>query len=107
MYAAKAGIVFKVVKKYTEKDSKDETKNVPKNGNLVRINYDDGTQGVYLHLQHDSAVVEAGDRVFAGDHIANVNNTGRSGGNHLHYTEWTDRTRQEYGYPRVIHGNCG
>lgn len=56
-------------------------------GNMVQIQYDDGTTGLFAHL---SAVdVAVGDRVEAGQKIGNMGNTGNSYGNHLHY-EMTD-----------------
>ena len=43
---------------------------------------------VYMHLQSGSLVVRKGDRVAAGQHIANVGNTGSSEGAHLHFEIW-------------------
>ena len=54
-------------------------------GNFVRILHDDGTMGVYLHLQQGSLQVAAGQRVRAGQRIARSGNTGRSSGPHLHF----------------------
>lgn len=101
VYAAKVGVVDEVVW-----DVEEGIKDPPPNGNFVRINYDDGTQGVYLHLEFDSVVVKEGDRVFAGDHIANANNTGQSDGPHLHYTQYTDTKNRKHVDPTKEHGNC-
>ena len=58
-------------------------------GNLVRINHNDGTQGVYLHLLSSAAGLAIGDSVLAGEVIATSNNSGTSSDNpHLHYSEW-------------------
>jgi murein DD-endopeptidase MepM/ murein hydrolase activator NlpD len=43
---------------------------------------------VYMHLQSGSLLVGKGDRVTAGQHIANVGNTGSSEGPHLHFEIW-------------------
>jgi len=43
---------------------------------------------VYMHLQSGSLLVGKGDRVTAGQHIANVGNTGSSEGAHLHFEIW-------------------
>ena len=43
---------------------------------------------VYMHLQQGSLLVGKGDRVSAGQHIANVGNTGGSSGAHLHFEVW-------------------
>lgn len=54
-------------------------------GNHVRILHDDGTMGVYLHLQRGSVQVAPGQRVYAGAQIARSGNTGHSTGPHLHF----------------------
>jgi murein DD-endopeptidase MepM/ murein hydrolase activator NlpD len=54
-------------------------------GNHVRILHDDGTMGVYLHLQQGSVQVAPGQRVYAGTQIARSGNTGHSTGPHLHF----------------------
>ncbi|MGW5268369.1 peptidoglycan DD-metalloendopeptidase family protein [Rhodococcus sp. NPDC003994] len=55
-------------------------------GLWVRIRQDDGTIGVYGHI--DEALVSAGQQVAAGDLIATVGNRGQSTGPHLHYEVW-------------------
>lgn len=54
-------------------------------GNLVKIQHDDGTVTVYAHLQTGSLKVRPGQRVEAGAHLAGVNSTGMSTGDHLHF----------------------
>jgi hypothetical protein len=43
---------------------------------------------VYMHIQSGSMLVGKGDRVAAGQHIANVGTTGSSEGPHLHFEVW-------------------
>lgn len=77
------------------------------NGNLVRINYDGETQGVHIHLKKlDELIVEEGDRVEAGDKDGQINSTGRSTGDHLHYTQW-NKERTATDDPQEAHPNCG
>ena len=54
-------------------------------GNFVRILHNDGTMGVYLHLQQQSVRVAVGQRVAIGETIARSGNTGNSTGPHLHF----------------------
>lgn len=53
--------------------------------NLVRILHDDGTFAVYAHLNWNTIRVQPGDRVVAGEYIADSGNTGFSSGPHLHF----------------------
>ena len=53
--------------------------------NLVRILHDDGTFAVYAHLNWNTIRVKPGDRVVAGQYIADSGNTGFSSGPHLHF----------------------
>ncbi len=79
--------------------------NYNKNGNYIRVNYDDGSQGVFLHLK--SVAVKVGDRVRVGSYLGRANNTGRSRGTHLHYTNWkTSSTRSNAHNPEKKYGGC-
>ena len=53
--------------------------------NIVRILHDDGTFALYAHLNWNSIRVNPGDRVQAGQYIADSGNTGFSSGPHLHF----------------------
>ncbi|HEX6831909.1 MAG TPA: peptidoglycan DD-metalloendopeptidase family protein [Rudaea sp.] len=53
--------------------------------NNVRIVHSDGTMAVYAHLQLESARVQVGDRVHAGQVIALSGDTGYTSGPHLHF----------------------
>ncbi len=55
-------------------------------GQWVRVKQDDGTTGVFGHV--DQSFVHAGQRVTAGQKIATVGNRGESTGPHLHYEVW-------------------
>lgn len=56
-------------------------------GLWLRIQHDDGTIGVYGHI--DDYVVREGERVKAGELIAHMGNRGQSTGPHLHFEIWT------------------
>ncbi len=52
-------------------------------GNMVKLRHSDGTVTLYGHL--NSISVSVGERVYAGDPIATMGNTGNSTGPHLHF----------------------
>lgn len=54
--------------------------------NTIRILHDDGTFSLYAHLNWNTIRVKPGDRVRAGQYIADSGNTGFSSGPHLHYS---------------------
>lgn len=58
--------------------------NDPKGGNSVRIRHADGSITGYAHMAGFS--VKKGDKVAAGQPIGQVGSTGKSTGNHLHFT---------------------
>lgn len=55
-------------------------------GLWVRIQHDDGYVSVYGHM--NSFSVQEGQRVEAGDEIAEIGNRGQSTGPHLHFEVW-------------------
>lgn len=55
-------------------------------GIWIRVRQDDGTTGVFGHV--DRSFVKAGQKVRAGQQIATVGNRGQSTGPHLHYEVW-------------------
>ncbi|WP_084529201.1 M23 family metallopeptidase [Nocardia crassostreae] len=57
-------------------------------GLWVRVQQDDGTIGVYGRMQ--DILVQVGQQVRAGDHIATVGSRGYSTGPHLHYEVHTE-----------------
>jgi murein DD-endopeptidase MepM/ murein hydrolase activator NlpD len=52
-------------------------------GNMVKIRHADGTVTLYGH--NSAVLVDVGQRVWAGDQIAKMGNTGNSTGPHLHF----------------------
>lgn len=54
-------------------------------GNWVRVEHDDGSMAIYAHLRPRSLQVRAGQRVLAGQPLAQVGNTGYSTAAHLHF----------------------
>ena len=53
-------------------------------GNRIVVKHDEGTYAAYAHLQQGSAKVATGQRVEAGQVIAEVGNTGNTTQPHLH-----------------------
>ncbi|MDR9751086.1 peptidoglycan DD-metalloendopeptidase family protein [Pseudomonas sp. SZMC_28357] len=76
--AARGGVVVKT------ENGQNGRGNDP-SGNFVRVLHDDGTMGVYLHLQKGSVSVREGQRVAVGSPLALSGNTGNSSGPHLHF----------------------
>ncbi len=54
-------------------------------GNQVVLELEPHVFAVYAHLQPGSITVKVGDTVRVGEHLANLGNTGPSGGPHLHF----------------------
>lgn len=76
--AARSGMVVKVENQQSGRGNNPS-------GNFVRVLHDDGTMGVYLHLQRGSVVVREGQHVAHGALLARSGNTGNSTGPHLHF----------------------
>ncbi|MHC8303394.1 peptidoglycan DD-metalloendopeptidase family protein [Pseudomonas sp. PB3P13] len=76
--ASRGGIVVKTENRQTGRGTDPA-------GNFVRVLHDDGTMGVYLHLQRGSVSVREGQRVSVGSALALSGNTGNSSGPHLHF----------------------
>ena len=53
-------------------------------GNYVMIDHGDGLYTIYMHAS--KLYVSSGDAVVSGEKIAAVGSTGRSTGNHLHFS---------------------
>ena len=81
--AARDGIVFDVSS--TNFKGGPDAEQYADLANLIRILHDDGTFAVYAHLNWNSIRVNPGDRVQAGQYIADSGNTGFTSGPHLHF----------------------
>jgi len=82
VHAARAGVVAKVVES--------NSRGCWENGcgafaNYVVVLHSDGTTGEYYHLAKNGAMVEVGDKIAAGQHIALSGNTGHTTMPHLHF----------------------
>ena len=81
--AARGGIVFDVAS--TNFKGGPDAEQYADLANVVRILHDDGTFAVYAHLNWNTIRVRPGDRVAAGQYIADSGNSGFSSGPHLHF----------------------
>ncbi|GGM45396.1 peptidase [Longimycelium tulufanense] len=61
-------------------------------GLWVRIRHNDGTVTVYGHI--NESLVQAGQRVTAGQQIATMGNRGQSTGPHLHFEVWLNGSQK-------------
>ena len=57
-------------------------------GNYVVIDGDDGLDSVYMHMRLP-ALVKTGDKVFTGQELGEVGETGHAEGCHLHFELWS------------------
>jgi murein DD-endopeptidase MepM/ murein hydrolase activator NlpD len=68
-------------------------------GHYVVLDADDDRDYVFMHLRRGSIRVAEGQRVAAGDQIAEVGNSGRSFGAHLHFEVWIGGWFEKGGEP--------
>jgi murein DD-endopeptidase MepM/ murein hydrolase activator NlpD len=82
--AARGGVVVAVASD-NYRGGLDKSRDGPA-ANIIRILHEDGTFSLYAHLSWNSIRVLPGDRVTAGQYIADSGNTGFSSGPHLHFS---------------------
>jgi murein DD-endopeptidase MepM/ murein hydrolase activator NlpD len=80
---ARGGIVMAMAMKASDVPTPTNLGSV---GNFVRVLHDDGTIGLYAHLQRGSAMIRPGDRVATGQTIARSGESGSATGPHLHFS---------------------
>lgn len=81
--AARAGRVMQVQGNFHE-NGRDPVRDGDR-ANFIRILHEDGSMGVYAHLQANGVLVRSGQRVEAGQRIGLSGNTGYSTAPHLHF----------------------
>ncbi|MDX1480048.1 MAG: M23 family metallopeptidase [Woeseiaceae bacterium] len=82
VHAARGGVVARVEERHSIGCWRD---GCGRYANYVVILHDDGTTGEYYHLAKDGALVNVGETVTAGQHIALSGNTGHTTIPHLHF----------------------
>jgi murein DD-endopeptidase MepM/ murein hydrolase activator NlpD len=103
--AARGGVVMQV-----ESDFEKAGLNLEKYGgraNFVRILHDDGTMGLYAHLDLDGVLVRVGQRVHTGQQIGRSGNTGFTTGPHLHFAVQVNRGMRLLSIPFRMSGPGG
>lgn len=95
--AARQGIVMQVERDFFGSGLDHER--YSDRANSVRILHDDGSMGVYAHLQLESVIVSPGQRVNVGQKLALSGNTGFSTGPHLHFVVQVNRDMELVSVP--------
>ncbi|MFQ5546697.1 MAG: M23 family metallopeptidase [Woeseia sp.] len=105
VYAARSGTVFEVAS--TNFRAGPDPAEEGASANLIRVLHDDGTMGVYAHLNWNTIRVKPGDQVQRGQYIADSGNTGFSTGPHLHFAVLRNRGLRLVSVPIVFEGANG
>lgn len=103
--AARDGVVFDVAS--TNFKGGPDASEYADLANIVRILHDDGTYAVYAHLNWNTIRVNPGDRVKAGEYIADSGNTGFSTGPHLHFAVQRNMGMRIDSLPVAFRGTYG
>jgi len=81
--AARPGVVMETIANFD--GGGQNAKLYATRANFIRILHDDGSMGLYAHLQQNGVLVRPGQRVGIGEIIGYSGNTGFSSGPHLHF----------------------
>jgi murein DD-endopeptidase MepM/ murein hydrolase activator NlpD len=81
--AARDGVVMDVASGFSQGGT--DVKRFAQRANFIRVLHDDGSMGLYAHLQENGVLVKVGQRIHLGQHIAYSGNTGFTSGPHLHF----------------------
>jgi len=80
--AARDGVVMQATSGFSEGGA---DPSLADRANQVRVLHEDGSMGLYAHLQEGAVFVRAGDKVTLGQVIGRTGSTGYSTGPHLHF----------------------
>lgn len=103
IHAARGGVVVDVA----STNFSDSLEPDGAEANMVRILHNDGTFGVYAHLNWNGIRVRPGDVVERGQYIADSGNTGFSTGPHLHFVVLRNADMRVVSVPVVFEGANG
>ena len=91
VYAAREGVVVKVVETNTKTCYKKEC---AKYNNLILIFHTDGTFASYAHINTNGSLVKVGQKIVKGQLIAKSGNIGWSSGPHLHFSVFNQKIKK-------------
>jgi murein DD-endopeptidase MepM/ murein hydrolase activator NlpD len=93
VHAARGGQVVSVVEEHNRGGA---SRRFGKYANYVAILHSDETTGEYYHLKQHGVLVQPGDKVIAGQHIAYSGNTGFSSLPHLHFAIYRAKSHGDF-----------
>lgn len=105
VHAARAGVVMDTARHFH--GTGDNRERYGPRANFVRILHDDGSMGLYAHLDYEGVRVRPGQRVERGERIGRSGNTGYSTGPHLHFAVQLNRDMQLTSVPFEFEGPDG
>lgn len=82
VYAARSGVVIEAEDRF---DKGGPLEQFMPYTNYITVLHDDGTFSEYSHLKQNGVLVEVGQHIFKGQHIAYSGATGFASGPHLHF----------------------